>query len=145
MATVKLVLTKPINTSLQAKSLSSASNTLNMDTGAWDIIYFTRIVNGEQVGDIYRLGICTGIQTAAGTYTNGSGSITVSSSQYLVEIEADETAQTPNASDFIFFGKENTVNTGGVKGYFAEVEMKSDSSNASKLFSVSSEITMSSK
>ena len=63
MATVKLVLTKPVNTSLQAKSLSSASNTSNMDTGAWDVIYFTRIVNGKQSGDIYRLGKCIGIQT----------------------------------------------------------------------------------
>ena len=121
MATVKLVLTKPINTSLQAKSLSSASSTLNMDTGAWDIIYFTRIVNGKQSGDIYRLGKCISIQTDAGTYSNGSDSITVASNQYLVEVEADETAQTPDASDFIFFGKENKVNTGGVKGFFAEV------------------------
>ena len=145
MATVKLVLTKPVNTSLQAKSLSSASNTSNMDTGAWDVIYFTRIVNGKQSGDIYRLGKCTGVQTDAGTYSNGADSITVSSSQYLVEVEADETAQTPDASDFIFFGKENMVNTGGVKGYFAEVEMKTDSSSGSKLFSVGSEVTMSSK
>ena len=145
MATVKLVLTKPVNTSLQAKSFSSASNTSNMDTGAWDVIYFTRIVNGKQSGDIYRLGKCTGIQTDAGTYSNGADSITVSSSQYLVEVEADETSQTPDASDFIFFGKENMVNTGGVKGYFAEVEMKTDSSSGSKLFSVGSEVTMSSK
>ena len=38
-----------------------------MDSGAWDIIYFTRIVNGEQVGDIYRLGKCIGIQTKSHT------------------------------------------------------------------------------
>ncbi len=145
MATVKLVLTKPINASLQAKSLSSASSTLNMDTGAWDIIYFTRILNGKQSGDIYRLGKCIGIQTDAGTYSNGSDSITVTSNQYLVEVEADETAQTPDASDFIFFGKENKVNTGGIKGYFAEVEMKSDSTSASNMFSVNSEVTISSK
>jgi len=145
MATVKLVLTKPINTSLQAKSLTSASDTSNIDSGAWDIIYFTRIQNGKQVGEIQRLGRCTGIQTAAGTYTNSSDSITITSNQYLVEVEADETAQTPDASDFIFFGKENTVNVGGVKGYFAEVEMKNDSSDAAKLFSVGSEVTISSK
>ena len=59
MATVRLVLTKPINASLQAKTL---------DTGAWDVIYFTRIENGKQVGDIERLGKCVNIETAAGDY-----------------------------------------------------------------------------
>ena len=59
MATVQLVLTKPINASLQAKAL---------DTGAWDVIYFTRIEDGKQVGDIERLGRCVNIQSAAGDY-----------------------------------------------------------------------------
>ena len=98
MATVKLVLTKPINASLQAKSLSSASNTLNMDSGAWDIIYFTRIdsTTCKQSGDIYRLGKCVGISSDINTYS--------------IIVEADSNAQTPDKNDFIFFGKENKVN-----------------------------------
>lgn len=253
MATVRLVLTKPINASLQAKTL---------DTGAWDVIYFTRIENGKQVGDIERLGKCVNIETAAGdyfseelaqngdfstnsdwnlfgtstiavgklnssgvnpylwvfnqgntsivtgkiykvTYTisnysagkfafriwNGDGTansangtyteyitagvdassligglawsgnsfvgsidnltvievVTVSSNQYLVDVEVDSTAQTPNDGDFIFFGKENKVNISGVRGYFSEVKMNNDSNGPAKLFSVGSEIAQSSK
>ena len=145
MATVKLVLTKPVNTSLQAKSLSSASNTSNMDTGAWDVIYFTRIVNGKQSGDIYRLGKCIGIQTDAGTYSNGADSITVSSSQYLVEVEADETAQTPDASDFIFFGKDRGVNEASIVGYYGKFVFKNNSKQKAELFTTACEVTESSK
>ena len=264
MATVRLVLTKPINASLQAKTL---------DTGAWDVIYFTRIENGKQVGDIERLGKCVNIETAAGDYyseelwdgvdgddanwtahgnntmaeddnavrvtyvDNGDGAyiqfrdskdlntdltvgatyrctanvktntgsiqlsirhgssntnsavvgstdyvnremifvsqhfqhdrlefnamssgeigwvknislkqvVTVSSNQYLVDIEVDDTAQTPSDGDFIFFGKENKVNISGVRGYFSEVKMNNDSNGPAKLFSVGSEIAQSSK
>lgn len=265
MATVRLVLTKPINASLQAKTL---------DTGAWDVIYFTRIENGKQVGDIERLGRCVNIETAVGDYyseelwdgidgddanwgvylnntkTEDSGAVkitnidsnnggymflrdsndlstnltigatysltavskvdtgsvtwtvrdggspfvdynattttstsyedvvinftanhaenvnlysdelssstwiknislkqvvTVGSNQYLVDVEVDSTAQTPNDGDFIFFGKENKVNISGVRGYFSEVKMNNDSNGPAKLFSVGSEIAQSSK
>ena len=70
---------------------------------------------------------------------------TTTSSQYLVDVEVDSTAQTPNANDFIFFGKENKVCISGVKGYYAEVEMKNDSTGKAELFSVGSEMTSSSK
>lgn len=259
MATVRLALTKPINASLQAKTL---------DTGAWDVIYFTRIENGKQVGDIERLGKCVNIETAAGDYlseeflenanfsgvghwttaggwtiiggkavatgnagyfaqpllnvktgatyrvtftisdyikgalrtvlygNNGNHAIgltrtangtyvedltfnqiggssdntillqtvyqgttqdfktdnvsvkevvTINSNQYLVDVEVDSTAQTPNDGDFIFFGKENKVNISGVRGYFSEVKMNNDSNGPAKLFSVGSEIAQSSK
>jgi hypothetical protein len=262
MAIVRLALTKPINTSLQAKASDVNASTSNVDNGAWDIVYFTRIENGKQVGDIERLGKCVNIETAAGdyfseelarngdfstnsdwnlfgtstiaggklnssgvnpylwifnqgntsivtgkiykvTYTisnysagkfafriwNGDGTansangtyteyitagvdassligglawsgnsfvgsidnltvievVTVSSNQYLVDVEVDSTAQTPNDGDFIFFGKENKVNISGVRGYFAEVEMRNDSTDSAKLFSVGSEMTQSSK
>ena len=131
MATITLTLPNPINASLQAKAASVSSSTANLDNGAWDIIYFTRLENGKQVGDIYRLGKC--IALAKGT-TN-----------YTITVGVDDEAQTPDVNDYIFFGKENKVNISGVRGYYAEVEMKNDSSLAAKLFAVGSEISQSSK
>ena len=45
------------------------------------------------------------------------------------------------------FGKDATVNTSGVKGYYAELVFKNSNSTSAKveLFSVSSEVTESSK
>ena len=133
MAIVKLVLPKPVNTSLQAKASDVNTSTSNADNGAWDIMYFARIENGKQVGDIQRLGKCVSVET------------TLESDNYTVEVEVDDTAQTPVGGDFIFFGKENKVNISGIRGYFAEVEMRNDSTDQAKLFSVGSEMTQSSK
>jgi hypothetical protein len=138
MATVKLVLTNPINASLQAKANSVASSTPNSDSGAWDIVYFTRISGGVQTGDVYRIGKCTAI-------TPNQDLSGFSATSYIVDVEVDTKAQTPDADDFIFFGKENKVNVSGIRGYFAEVEMKNNSTTAAKLFSVGSEIAKSSK
>ena len=133
MAIVKLTFPGIVNTSLQAKDATLESQTANVDNGAWDIIYFTRIdsTTGKQSGDIYRLGKCVGISSDANTYS--------------VSVDVDPTAQTPDKNDFIFFGKENKVNISGVRGFYAEVEMKNDSSSAAKLFSVGSEVSLSSK
>ena len=64
---------------------------------------------------------------------------------YVVTVEPDSTAQTPDANDFIFFGKDNQVGTAGVTGYYAQIEMKNDSIDYAELFAVSSEVTESSK
>ncbi len=138
MATVKLVLTNPINASLQAKANNIEASTSVNDSGAWDIIYFTRISGGVQTGDVYWIGKCTNIipnQDLAGASTTS----------YIVEVEVDANAQTPDVNDFIFFGKENKINISGIRGYFAEVEMKNNSTTAAKWFSVGSEIAKSSK
>jgi hypothetical protein len=57
---------------------------------------------------------------------------------------ASETVR-PTATSFILFTKDNKVNTSGILGYFAEVELRNDSLNKSELFSVGSEIFESSK
>ncbi len=51
----------------------------------------------------------------------------------------------PAATSFILFTKDNKVNTSGILGYFAEIELRNDSLNKSELFSVGSEIFESSK
>lgn len=51
----------------------------------------------------------------------------------------------PTNSSFILFTKDNKVNTSGIVGYFAEVELRNDSIKKAELFSVASEIFESSK
>ena len=46
----------------------------------------------------------------------------------------------PTSSDFILFSKDSRGNTSSIRGYFAEVEMKNDSTASAELFAVSAEI-----
>jgi hypothetical protein len=51
----------------------------------------------------------------------------------------------PVLNDFIFFSKNKTVENRGVKGYYASIQFKNYSKEEVKLFSVSAEISESSK
>ena len=129
---ITITLPNPMNVSLQAKS----SNVIDDDfynSGGWDVIYFIKIDNStqKQVGDIKRIGICTGIVPGSNSYT--------------IVIEPDSTAESPEEGDYIFFGKDNKIGTAGIKGYHAVVEMKNDSEERAELYCVASEISLSSK
>tara|TARA_Y100000296_G_C4991504_1_gene165625 strand:+ start:40 stop:426 length:387 start_codon:yes stop_codon:yes gene_type:complete len=47
--------------------------------------------------------------------------------------------------EFIMFSKNKQVNTSGISGYYAEVEFKNDSKTHAELFSVGSQVSLSSK
>jgi len=47
-------------------------------------------------------------------------------------------------TSYIFFAKDNSKNTSGIIGYYAEVNLKNDSKNHAELFAVNSEIFISS-
>ena len=127
MAEITITLSNPVNTSLQAKVAAVATNTdSETDTGAWDIIYFVKIEDGKQVGDIVQLGECIAVTTGATTYS--------------VVVQTTGTELLPTANDYIFFGKDNKINTSSLSGYFAEVEMTNDSTASAELFAVSAEI-----
>ena len=132
MAILNLTLPKPVNISLQAKPSTVVDGYVTQG-GAWDIIYFVRIdpITQKQTGDIYRFGKCISLSKGAKHYT--------------IVVDVDAEAQTPNGGDYVFFGKENKINISGVRGYYAEVEMKNDSSESAKLFSVGAEMIPSSK
>ena len=132
MAEITITLPNPVNTSLQAKASATATNTDSQtDKGAWDIIYFVKIEDGKQVGDIVQLGECIGVTTGTTTYT--------------ITVQTTGTELLPTANDFIFFGKDNKISTSSLSGYFAEVEMTNDSTASAELFSVSAEVVKSSK
>jgi len=127
MAEITITLPNPVNTSLQAKISATAINTSNEnDSGGWDIIYFVKIENGKQSGNIIQLGECIAVTTGATTYN--------------VVVQTTGTELLPTANDFIFFGKDNKINTSSLSGYFAEVEMTNDSTASAELFAVSAEI-----
>jgi len=57
----------------------------------------------------------------------------------------DDNAVRPTASNLILFSKDNLVNTSSIRGYYAEIELKNNSSSQVELFSVGSEVFESSK
>jgi|TARA_R110000737_G_scaffold208352_2_gene226199 hypothetical protein len=139
MPRIDIKLPLPVNPSLTAKPSTVASATEETpDSGAWDIVYFSRInfSTGDQIGDVVRLGECIAL-------TNPSAEDELTT--YTIGVQTTGTELLPEAGDYIFFGKDTRVNTSGLKGYYSEVEMSNDSTLQAELFSVSSEITLSSK
>jgi len=132
MAEITITLPNPVNTSLQAKISATAINTSNEnDSGGWDIIYFVKIENGKQSGNIIQLGECIAVTTGATTYN--------------VVVQTTGTELLPTANDFIFFGKNTQINTSGLLGHQATVKMKTTSGAKKELFAVNSEIFISSE
>ena len=50
-----------------------------------------------------------------------------------------------NVGDFIMFGKDTTVNTSSLKGYYLELDFENDSKKKSEMFQVGVEMSASSK
>tara|TARA_R110000796_G_scaffold1579_8_gene6264 strand:+ start:1239 stop:1622 length:384 start_codon:yes stop_codon:yes gene_type:complete len=127
MPTVSYSFDNIINVSLQPKPTSVATG---VQTGAWDDIYFSTIVGGKQSGSVKLIGKCTGINNTTNTVSIDTASSTI---------------PLPNTGDYLFFAKNSNINTPGIMGYYAEVEMINDSTEQSELFTVSSEVNESSK
>ena len=64
-----------------------------------------------------------------------------------IEVDNGSIAMTTldNAGDFIMFAKDSSVNLSGLVGYFAEVTIKNNSTDKAEMFSIASEVTLSSK
>ena len=61
-------------------------------------------------------------------------------------IDVDETGNTaPVSADFIMFAKDSRINLSGLVGYYAEIEIKNNSNEKIEMFSIASEVTLSSK
>ena len=87
-----------------------------------------------QVGDIayYVVGNGSPVQLSAITEINVS-SVRISGNPFI-----------PNNA-FLLFAKNSQCNTGGLKGYFAELKMENSSSDYVELYSVSTGVAESSK
>jgi hypothetical protein len=63
------------------------------------------------------------------------------------QIDVDDTTGsiTVSPDDFIMFQKNNQVNISSLNGYYAQVRFENTSSNKAELFSIGSEVSLSSK
>ena len=65
---------------------------------------------------------------------------------YTIKVQESGPIVPPTAiTDFIFFSKENKVNTGKLTGYYGKVEFKNNSTTKAELFATACEISESSK
>tara|TARA_R100001443_G_scaffold105564_2_gene114602 strand:+ start:4558 stop:4929 length:372 start_codon:yes stop_codon:yes gene_type:complete len=82
-----------------------------------------------------------------GTVTHLGDLVAVNKTAKTIDVSVDSSLTKPvvSSGEFIFFGKNQTTGTSGMTGYYAEVEMKNDSTSYAELFAVSSEVFESSK
>ena len=94
---------------------------INISLQVGDIVYYLN--NSE---DIKEIGPCTSVSdnVIVCNVTGNTGTLTTDS--------------------FIFFGKDNSKNTSGIIGYYAEVNLNNSSKDHAELFAVNSEIFISS-
>jgi hypothetical protein len=100
------------------------SSPLNVSVQVGDTAYYTNDVNGKEINVI-------GVITA------------ITSTSVVAEISAGQPR--PTTTSFILFSKTAKVNTNGIKGYYAEMQFKNDSTDYAELFLVGSNISESSK
>tara|TARA_R110002020_G_scaffold4486_2_gene19547 strand:- start:9142 stop:9546 length:405 start_codon:yes stop_codon:yes gene_type:complete len=82
--------------------------------------------------------ICNGTITS-GVCTEDAIPTTVS-----ILCDIGNITQSPTTTDFIFFGKERSVNEASIVGYYGEFKFLNNSKSKAELFSTSCEITESS-
>ena len=120
MAQLTLTIDGNINISLQPKG--------NAALAGQDIIYYGT-PNNNTVSSITRLGECVSVNRTNNT----------------IVVEVADSVARPSVNDFIFFGKDNQASKSGILGYYAELEMKNNSTDKIELFSVGTEVFESSK
>ena len=71
--------------------------------------------------------------------------ITTTSSGYIIDVNPAEGALPPAVDAYIFFSKDLKVNISSLKGYYNAVRFRNNSKKKAELFSVSCDISVSSK
>ena len=110
-------------------------------------INFTTNINNDslQVGDfVYKVSP----STLGGFNQSTTSPILIGDVTAILpsSIEVNNTSgANPYPGDFIMFAKESSVNVSGLVGYFAEVELRNNSKEKAEIYTISSDITVSSK
>ena len=105
-------------------------NNINVSVQIGDIIYYTpTTLNGvhNTAGTIVELGYVTAI--------NGN----------TITVEYIAGTVLPTSSDFIMFAKDRSANMSSLLGYFAEFRIVNNSKDEAEMYSISVDITESSK
>tara|TARA_R110000824_G_scaffold10962_4_gene47894 strand:+ start:1358 stop:1711 length:354 start_codon:yes stop_codon:yes gene_type:complete len=114
------------------KNFTLTGQTLNDSVSVGDVAYYATITNAngfDQLSAVTKIGDIEVINRTTSVITIDTA---ITSSPNLV-------------NKFMFFSKDNAVNSSGLTGYYAEVKMKNTSLTESELFSVSSETSIGSK
>ena len=122
----------------------SFNNTINESAQIGDIVYFTPVAatggntsfDVSNTSSILELGKITDIINP-NLYNGAFSSIVLLCDLY--------TTNPVSGGDFIMFGKDKTINTTSLLGYYAEVNFVNNSDKPVELFSVGSEVAESSK
>ena len=112
-------------------------NDINLSAQVGDILYYSSITSNSEfnIGDsVKRIGEVKSINLEA----NGDYKIVCDTSLQLNSY--------PNATtDFIFFAKNNVVNSSSVKGYYSKVKFSTNNPLKSEIHSIGLEVSESSK
>mgnify|MGYP003121275182 CR=1 FL=1 len=71
--------------------------------------------------------------------------VAVNFPQKTITCDVPNSAVLPTSNDFVFFSKDNRANMASLLGYYAEVEVKNNSTEKAEIFAMGSEIFESSK
>ena len=99
-------------------------NPINVSVQVGDTAYYNDDINGDVLNLI--------------------GTITAVS-MYSFDVDILPSANRPTTSSFILFSKTNDTNVSAVVGYYAEVQLRNDSTKAIEMYSIASEVFESSK
>ena len=107
---------------------------------------FTTADNAVGLSTHNFLGVVSSIQTIA---VENPESFNQTTSPYNFKVFIEETTNIindfPKANDFFFFVKNSTVQQSAIKGYYNSIIMENNSTEKAELFTVSCDITESSK
>tara|TARA_R100001463_G_scaffold33498_1_gene74232 strand:+ start:278 stop:640 length:363 start_codon:yes stop_codon:yes gene_type:complete len=116
------------------------------------LIFNYEINDSVQVGDtVYYITTSTSANFKTGSTDSAIelGPITNinigSTSKIFIDYDGSTIPTIPSTNTFIMFSKNNSVNLGGVIGYYAEVKFVNTSSVKSEIFNVSSVAQLNSK
>tara|TARA_R100000315_G_scaffold59751_2_gene35764 strand:+ start:3861 stop:4196 length:336 start_codon:yes stop_codon:yes gene_type:complete len=106
------------------------------------LLTFEKPVNKSlQIGDIIYYAVIT--NNVTGTPIEVGSVTALTDTTVTCNISSDD--DVPSASNFFFFSKDNKANLSSLVGYYAEVEMKNESTSEVELYQVGSQISESSK
>lgn len=136
MQEVTLALNSEVNTSIQVG----------------DMVYYVPISQQGSTSDAFSEGDISNVVQLGEIVSILPSSITVLWDDSDNDNDGFPDISLPTTSDFIMFGKDASVNTSGIKGYYADVEFENNPSNdqsgyskRAELFSIGSDITASSE
>ena len=104
------------------------------------ITFTNPLPDGIQIGDIaWYSNATSGVEVEMGPIT------AITSNPITISINAAVGVQPPSISDFVFYVKNPMTTVSSLKGYYAEAQFRNNSPAYGELFSVGSEVFVSSK